>query len=56
MDTVAIEDQTRDKTILVTGTGGSIESELVSQFAKFFPRKVVLLGHGKTASIQFWKK
>ena len=36
-----------DKTILVTGAGGSIGSEIVRQIAKFGPRTVLLLGHGE---------
>ncbi|WP_437184043.1 polysaccharide biosynthesis protein [Staphylococcus arlettae] len=37
------------KTILVTGAGGSIGSEICRQVCKFSPNKVVLLGHGENS-------
>src|SRR5699024_7564474 len=46
LDSEGIEEQVRDKVVLVTGAGGSIGSEIVRQITKFQPRKVVLLGHG----------
>ena len=49
LDTEGIEEQVRDKTILVTGAGGSIGSEIVRQITKFQPRKIVLLGHGENS-------
>lgn len=49
LDTEGIEDQVRDKVILVTGAGGSIGSEIVRQITKFQPRQVVLLGHGENS-------
>ena len=38
-----------DKTILVTGAGGSIGSELCFQILKFRPRKIILLGRGENS-------
>lgn len=49
LDTRGIENQVRDKTILVTGAGGSIGSEIVRQVTKFQPREIVLLGHGENS-------
>ena len=37
------------KTILVTGAGGSIGSELCFQILKFRPRKIILLGRGENS-------
>jgi FlaA1/EpsC-like NDP-sugar epimerase len=37
------------RTVLVTGAGGSIGSELVRQVALLGPRKVVLFGHGENS-------
>ncbi|MDA8440983.1 MAG: nucleoside-diphosphate sugar epimerase/dehydratase [Peptococcaceae bacterium] len=39
----------RDETVLVTGAGGSIGSEICRQIAKFQPGKLVLLGHGENS-------
>lgn len=49
LDIKGIEDQVADKTILVTGAGGSIGSEIVRQIAKFQPRQILLLGHGENS-------
>jgi FlaA1/EpsC-like NDP-sugar epimerase len=37
------------RTVLVTGAGGSIGSELVRQVARLGPRKIVLFGHGENS-------
>ncbi len=39
----------RGKTILVTGAGGSIGSELCRQVLRACPRRIVLLGHGENS-------
>lgn len=44
-----IVDLIRGKTVLITGAGGSIGSELVRQSAKFSPMRVVLLGRGENS-------
>ena len=38
-----------DKTVLVTGAGGSIGGELCFQILKFAPRKIILLGRGENS-------
>lgn len=49
LDTDGIEEQIRDKVVLVTGAGGSIGSEIVRQITKFQPRQILLLGHGENS-------
>lgn len=49
LDIDGIENEVRDKVILVTGAGGSIGSEIVRQITKFQPRKIVLVGHGENS-------
>src|SRR5699024_1266598 len=49
LDTEGIEEQVRDKVVLVTGAGGSIGSEIVRQITKFQPRQIILLGHGENS-------
>lgn len=39
----------RDRTVLITGGGGSIGSEIARQVAQFEPRLLVLLGHGENS-------
>lgn len=38
-----------NKTVLVTGAGGSIGSELVYQIALFKPKSIILIGHGENS-------
>ncbi|MDP4085835.1 MAG: nucleoside-diphosphate sugar epimerase/dehydratase [Bacillota bacterium] len=49
LDFEGIEDKIENKTILVTGAGGSIGSELCRQLCQFRPKKLVLLGHGENS-------
>ncbi|WP_052165037.1 nucleoside-diphosphate sugar epimerase/dehydratase [Listeria sp. SHR_NRA_18] len=37
------------KTVLITGAGGSIGSEVVRQVAKCMPKTIILLGHGENS-------
>ena len=37
------------KTVLVTGAGGSIGSEICRQVCKFQPERILLLGHGENS-------
>ena len=48
-DLAAVYELVRDKTVLVTGAGGSIGSELCRQIAKARPAKLILLGHGENS-------
>jgi len=44
--------QIRDRTILVTGAGGTIGSELCRQIARLNPRRLILLGRGENSIFQ----
>lgn len=49
LDMNKIKDQLTGKTVLVTGAGGSIGSEISRQIARFGPAKLLLLGHGENS-------
>lgn len=49
LDDQGISEQIEGKTILVTGAGGSIGSELCRQIVRYKPRRLILLGHGENS-------
>lgn len=49
LDIKSISTKLTGKTILVTGAGGSIGSEICRQVSKFQPKKLLLLGHGENS-------
>ncbi|WKA54005.1 polysaccharide biosynthesis protein [Planococcus shixiaomingii] len=49
LDMNTIAHQLTGKTILVTGAGGSIGSEISRQIARFGPKQLLLLGHGENS-------
>ena len=49
LDTETIGRKLTDRTVLVTGAGGSIGSEVCRQIARFKPSHVVLVGHGENS-------
>lgn len=49
LDDAGIGEKITGKTILVTGAGGSIGSEICRQVMKYKPAKIVLLGHGENS-------
>lgn len=49
LDDAGIGEKINGKTILVTGAGGSIGSEICRQVMKYKPEKIVLLGHGENS-------
>ncbi|MHD0445127.1 polysaccharide biosynthesis protein [Staphylococcus cohnii] len=49
LDMALISQELTNKTILVTGAGGSIGSEICRQVCKFNPQKIILLGHGENS-------
>jgi FlaA1/EpsC-like NDP-sugar epimerase len=52
LDIGSISEYVSRKTVLVTGAGGSIGSEICRQICKFNPRKIVLVGHGENSIYQ----
>ncbi|MFD2991144.1 nucleoside-diphosphate sugar epimerase/dehydratase [Fictibacillus nanhaiensis] len=52
LDMESISKKITGKTILVTGAGGSIGSEICRQVSKFKPKKLLLLGHGENSIYQ----
>lgn len=52
LDSKSIEEKVTGKTILVTGAGGSIGSEICRQISNFGPETIVLLGHGENSIYQ----
>ncbi|MGG2066220.1 polysaccharide biosynthesis protein [Bacillus sp. S14(2024)] len=49
LDDAGIGEKITGRTILVTGAGGSIGSEICRQVMKYKPTKIVLLGHGENS-------
>ncbi|MBZ5200552.1 polysaccharide biosynthesis protein [Planomicrobium chinense] len=49
LDMAAIEEQVKGKTVMVTGAGGSIGSEICRQISNFNPARLLLLGHGENS-------
>ncbi|MEK5066220.1 polysaccharide biosynthesis protein [Cytobacillus sp. FSL R5-0596] len=49
LDIDSISEKLTGKTVLVTGAGGSIGSEICRQVCKFNPEKILLLGHGENS-------
>ncbi|MCL6574445.1 MAG: polysaccharide biosynthesis protein, partial [Bacillus sp. (in: Bacteria)] len=45
----SISEYVTGKTVMVTGAGGSIGSEICRQICKFNPSKIVLVGHGENS-------
>lgn len=49
LDMAAISKELTGRTIMVTGAGGSIGSEICRQVCRFEPKRIVLLGHGENS-------
>ena len=48
-DLAAVAELATGETVLITGAGGSIGSELCRQIARLAPTRIVLLGHGENS-------
>ncbi|WLR49044.1 nucleoside-diphosphate sugar epimerase/dehydratase [Halobacillus litoralis] len=49
LDIDSIESEVKGRTVMVTGAGGSIGSEICRQLVKFGPERLILLGHGENS-------
>lgn len=49
LDQSSLSEYFLGKTVLVTGAGGSIGSEICRQVSKFQPKQILLLGHGENS-------
>ncbi|MBC6316994.1 polysaccharide biosynthesis protein, partial [Listeria grandensis] len=56
LDLAKIADNLTNKTVLVTGAGGSIGSEICRQIMDFEPKKILLLGHGEHSIYQIHRE
>ena len=56
LDMLQITTKLRDKTVLVSGAGGSIGSEICRQIAQFLPKRIIILGHGENSIYQIHKE
>lgn len=56
IDNYELSDLIKNRTVLITGAGGSIGSELVCQLSRFNPEQVVILGHGENSIFRISNK
>ncbi|WP_367296694.1 polysaccharide biosynthesis protein [Loigolactobacillus coryniformis] len=56
LDLAGITKEVAGKTIMISGAGGSIGSEIVRQIAMFKPKRLLLLGHGENSIYQIQKE
>lgn len=56
LDMQQIATKLSGKTILVSGAGGSIGSEICRQIARFSPKRIIVLGHGENSIYQINKE
>lgn len=56
LDIQAIEKTIQGETVMVTGAGGSIGSELCRQLMPFKPKRIVLVGHGEYSIFEIDKE
>lgn len=56
LDMQQIATKLSGRTVLVSGAGGSIGSEICRQIAKFSPKRIIILGHGENSIYQINKE
>lgn len=56
LDTKQLAKELSEKTLLITGAGGSIGSEICRILSSFSPRKLILLGHGENSIYQIHRE
>ncbi len=56
LDQLPLFSQIKGKTVLITGAGGSIGSELCKQLLAFSPERLILLGHGENSIYKLMMK
>lgn len=56
LDMQQIATKLSGKTVLVSGAGGSIGSEICRQIARFSPERIIVLGHGENSIYQIHKE
>ena len=55
-DVTLVGDLIRGKRVLVTGSGGSIGSELCRQILRFDPETLILMGHGENSIFEIYNE
>lgn len=56
LDESKMRTELEGKTILITGAGGSIGSEISRQVSKFNPERILLLGHGENSIYHIYQE
>jgi FlaA1/EpsC-like NDP-sugar epimerase len=56
LDDSAIGDLIRAKSVLITGAGGSIGSELTIQVARYNPKRIIIFDHSEPAAYSIYQK
>lgn len=56
LDLVQISDYLEDCTVMVTGAGGSIGSEIIRQIIRFRPSHIVMVGRGENSLFEIQKE
>ncbi|PEO38852.1 nucleoside-diphosphate sugar epimerase/dehydratase [Bacillus wiedmannii] len=56
LDYISMKNHFDGKTVIITGAGGSIGSELSRQILQCQPRSIILLGHGENSIFRIYKE